>query len=137
MSYFRSNRAQLFPLALLLAGVITQADAASWFHDSNFGTHRNVGSGPNPAPKDLIAIQQGPDYPLESRMFGEQGKVGLKVWLTEQGTMTDAVVEHSSGYPRLDEAAVRYVRDRWHYKPAAKDAPMPKTILADVMFKLN
>ena len=137
MSKVRSSKAYAFPLALLLAGLITQADAQSWFHDKNFGTHHNVGSAPDPTPKDLIAIRQGPDYPLESRMFNEQGKVGLKIWLTEQGTMTDAVVERSSGYPRLDEAAVRYVRERWHYKSATKDAPMPKTVLADVMFKLN
>ena len=136
MSKVKSGTAYLFPLALLLAGVITQADAASWFHDSTFGGHHSVGSAPNPTPKDFIAIQQGPDYPVESRMFNEQGKVGLKVWLTEQGTMTEAVVERSSGYQRLDDAAIRYMRDRWHYKPA-KDGAMPKTILADVTFKLN
>jgi TonB family protein len=61
----------------------------------------------------------------------------LKIWLTEQGAMTDAVVEHSSGFPRLDDAAVRYIRDRWHYKPANKADHMPNTILAEVMFKLE
>jgi len=137
MRHLKSTRATLlFPLALLSAAVVTQANA-NWFHDSNTYLGRNIGSAVSPTPKDLIAINQGPDYPLESRMFKEQGKVALKIWLTEQGTMTDAVVEHSSGYPRLDDAAVRYIRDRWHYKPANKADRMPNTVLAEVMFKLE
>ena len=137
MRHFKSTRATLlFPLALLSAAVVTQANA-NWFNDPITHPSRNVGSAPNPTPKDLIAIRQGPDYPVESRMFREQGKVALKIWLTEQGTMTDAVVEHSSGFPRLDDAAVRYIKDRWHYRPANKDDAMPKTVLAEVMFKLE
>jgi TonB family protein len=137
MRHFKSTRATLlFPLALLSAAVVTQANA-NWFHDPSTHLNRNPGSAVNPTPKDLIAIDQGRDYPLESRMFKEQGKVALKIWLTEQGTMTDAMVEHSSGFPRLDDAAVRYIKDRWHYKPANKDDPMPKTVLAEVTFKLE
>ena len=137
MRHFKSPRATLlFPLALLSAVAVTQANANS-FHNPATGVSRNVGSAPTPTPKDLIAIKQGPDYPMESRMFKEQGKVALKIWLTEQGSMTDAMVQRSSGFPRLDDAAVRFIKDRWHYTPANKDGAMPKTVLAEVTFKLE
>ena len=136
MTRFSAMKAMfLVPVLLLSAAVATQADA-SWYHDPATGSHRFVGSAPNPTPKDLVAIRLGPDYPVQSRMFNEQGKVGLKIWLTEQGTMTDAVVEHSSGYARLDEAAVRYIKDRWQYRPTKSEA-MPKTVLAEVIFRLE
>jgi TonB family protein len=126
----------LIPLALLLGAAVTQADA-SWFHDKSNGIGRNVGSAANPTPKDLIMINSGPDYPVRSRMFKEEGTVGLNIWLSEYGTVSDALIEHSSGYPRLDDAAVRFMKDRWHYKPANKDLPMPKNVQAEVTFKLD
>ena len=134
MTRFTSMKTMFLVPALLLSAVVATQANASWYHNS--GVHQNVGSAPNPTPKDLIAIRLGPDYPVQSRMFNEQGKVALKIWLTEQGTMTDAVVEHSSGYTRLDEAAVRYMKERWQYKPGKSEA-MPKTVLADVIFRLE
>ena len=137
MTRFRSTDVPLLiPLTLLLGAVVTQADA-SWFHDRTTGVSRNVGSAANPTLKDLIVIRQGPDYPVRSRMFKEEGKVGLNAWLTESGTVSDAVIEQSSGYPRLDDAAVRFLKDRWHYKPSGKSVPMPKSVQAEVTFKLD
>ena len=77
------------------------------------------------------------DYPLASQMLNEQGKVGLKIMLTEQGTMTDVVVEQSSSYSRLDEAAVRYMKTRWQYQSADKDKPMPASVQVAVTFRLQ
>lgn len=137
MTRFKSTDVTLLiPLTLLLGAVVTHADA-SWFHDRTTGISRNVGSATNPTPLDLIVITQGPDYPVRSRMFKEQGKVGLNLSLTENGTVSEAVIEHSSGYQRLDDAAVRFMKDRWHYKPAGKELPMPKTVQAEVTFKLD
>ena len=70
-------------------------------------------------------------------MFKEEGTVGLNLWLSENGTVDNALVQHSSGYSRLDDAAVRFMKDRWHYKPASKDQPMPKTVQAEVTFALK
>ena len=53
-----------------------------------------------------------------SQTLNEQGKVGLKIWLTAQGTMSDAVVESSSGFPRLDNAAIQFLKTNWSYDPA-------------------
>ena len=139
MMRFRSTEAPLLiPLALLLGAIVTVTKAdASWFQDKTNGISRNVGSAINPTPKDLITINAGPDYPVRSRMFKEQGTVALNVWLSEHGTVSEALVERSSGYPRLDDAAVRFIKDRWHYKPASKEVPIPKTVQAEVMFALK
>jgi len=127
MTRFRSTKATLlFPLALLLAAVVTQADANS-FHDPNSLINRNVGSAPNPTRQDI--------YPALSRMLKEQGKVGLGISLADNGTVSDAWVERSSGFARLDEAAIQYMKAYWHYRPVNK--PMPTTVQADVTFKLQ
>ena len=136
MRFKSSELPLLIPLTLLLGAAVTQADA-SWFHDKTTGISRNVGSAVNPTPVDLVTINRGPDYPLQSRMFKEEGTVGLNVWLSEHGTVDTALIHQSSGYQRLDDAAVRFIKDRWHYKPSNKDLPMPKAVQAQVTFKLD
>lgn len=125
-----SSKALVLPLALLSLAVVSSAQA-NWFRMPEANLNRSVGSAPNPKP------QMGADYPLLSQTMNEQGKVGLKIMLTEQGTMTDIVVEQSSGYPRLDEAAVRYMKANWQYQTTDKDKPMPASVQAAVMFKLQ
>jgi TonB family protein len=120
----------LLPLLLLSAAAASPADA-NWFHN------RSVATAPSPTPKDLRAISGESDYPALSQLQNEQGKVRLKIRLSEQGMMTDAVVERSSGFPRLDEAAVRYMKTSWRYQPPGKDKPMPETMQAEVTFKLQ
>ena len=117
-------------LALLSAAAVTPADANS-FYDRAGNFRLNVGSAPNPTPFDL-----GGDYPLASRSLNEQGRVGLKVSLTQQGTVSGAVVEHSSGIPRLDDAAVKFVRANWLYEPS-DGQEMPAEVRAVVDFRLR
>jgi TonB family protein len=117
----------LFPLAVFSAGVVSPA-AANWF------IGQNVGSAASPTPQDIRGSEP---YPLQSQMLNEQGKVGLKVWLTKEGAITDVVVERTSGFPRLDDAAVRYVKTFWRYEPSENDKAMPETTLAEVTFKLE
>ena len=50
------------------------------------------------------------DYPPESLRLGEQGIVRSRFLLTETGEATECMVESTSGYPRLDEAACGLVR---------------------------
>jgi TonB family protein len=131
-----SSKIFAFPLALLSFAVVSTAHA-NWFFTPETGLNRNVGSAPSPSPRDMRGFRPNTDYPLASQMRNEQGKVGLKVLLTELGTMTDVVVEQSSGFPRLDEAAVRYMKTRWQYQTAAKDKPMPQSVQVAVTFQLQ
>jgi protein TonB len=61
-----------------------------------------------------------PPYPPMSRRLGEQGKVVVRVLISAEGTARDAVVRQSSGYPRLDQAALETVR-KWRYVPGKRD----------------
>lgn len=131
-----ASKILVLPLALLSFAVVSSAQA-NWFYTPGTGFHRNIGSAPNPTPLAMRGVRPDTDYPLTSQMLNEQGKVGLKVILTDQGAMTDIVVEQSSGYPRLDEAAVRYMKTRWQYQPAAKDKPMPASVQVAVTFRLQ
>jgi protein TonB len=58
-----------------------------------------------------------PGYPVMSRRLGEEGRVLLLVRVTPQGLPESVVVNQSSGFSRLDEAALAAVR-QWRFVPA-------------------
>jgi periplasmic protein TonB len=60
-----------------------------------------------------------PIYPPASKRLGEQGKVLLRVLIGVDGTALDAEVKQSSGYDRLDRAALETVR-KWRYVPGKR-----------------
>ena len=51
-----------------------------------------------------------PTYPPTSRRQGEEGTVRLKVLVDERGRPRDVQVAQSSGFARLDDAAMTAVR---------------------------
>jgi protein TonB len=55
-----------------------------------------------------------PAYPPLSKRLGEQGKVVLRVLIGADGTPQQAELRQSSGYARLDQAALATVQ-RWRY----------------------
>lgn len=57
-----------------------------------------------------------PPYPPLSRRLGEQGKVVVRVFIDTEGNATQAEIRTSSGYDRLDQTALKTVRD-WRYLP--------------------
>src|SRR5258705_5248559 len=96
----------LFPL--LSVAVVSPA-SANWFSAPEINISRNVGSAANPTPQDLRGSQRPSDYPLQSQMLNEQGKVAVKVWLDKKGAVTNAVVESNNRVSRLEHAARRYM----------------------------
>lgn len=64
-----------------------------------------------------------PSYPPASRRAGEEGTVRLKVLVDEKGRPRDVAVAQSSGFSRLDEAAMQAVR-KWRFV-AATDGTNP------------
>ncbi|MBU2115339.1 MAG: energy transducer TonB [Gammaproteobacteria bacterium] len=60
-----------------------------------------------------------PLYPQLSRKLREQGTVVLQLTVLASGKVADVAVEHSSGYPRLDKAALLAVQ-YWRYQPALR-----------------
>ena len=59
-----------------------------------------------PQPKRNIR----PDYPKGARQRGEQGDVVVEIRINAKGTVDDVAVAVSSGFPELDEAAVKAAR---------------------------
>jgi periplasmic protein TonB len=58
-----------------------------------------------------------PIYPPASRRAGEEGTVRVKVLVDERGRPSQVQVAQSSGFPKLDEAAIAAVR-KWKFVAA-------------------
>jgi len=67
-----------------------------------------------------------PAYPAISKRLGEQGKVVLRVLIGADGTPQKAEIKQSSGFDRLDQAALTTVM-RWRYVPG-KRGGTPETM---------
>jgi len=86
---------------------------------------------PPPPPVVKTAARQDPrrpfsrpEYPAQSKRLGEEGTVVLLLLVMEDGRVGDAKVDKSSGFPRLDDAALRESR-RWRLIPAKEgDKPV-------------
>lgn len=81
--------------------------------------------------------RSAPSYPPESRKRVEMGVVVLRVELSESGHVAVAKVQHSSGFSRLDEAALTAVRS-WRCTPATRNGqPVRATALQPFNFILQ
>lgn len=87
-----------------------------------------------PAPPSLVTASNlgtrmisgsPPRYPMESRSKREQGTVELLIILGVNGAVETISVSHSSGFPRLDTAALSAVR-RWRWAPTLHDGDSVK-----------
>jgi protein TonB len=94
---------------------------------------------PRTAPKsDSRRPLTQPEYPPSSRRAGEAGTVILEVLVLENGRVGDARVKQSSGFPRLDEAAVREVKRSWRLVPGTENGkPVQMWGQFAVTFKLT
>jgi len=70
------------------------------------------------AARSIASTHTTPEYPFISRRLREQGTLRLKLTIDDKGSVTEAVVVNSSGFERLDEAAVSWVKAKWRYMPA-------------------
>jgi protein TonB len=62
-----------------------------------------------------------PEYPPASRRAGEEGTVQLQVFVLESGRAGEVKVAKSSGFPKLDEAAIKEVQRNWRFVPGKED----------------
>jgi periplasmic protein TonB len=78
-----------------------------------------------------------PIYPPASRRLDEHGAVRLKVLVDETGRPREVQVAKSSGFDRLDQAAVAAVR-RWQFSPAMQESrAVTAWTQVNVVFQLN
>jgi protein TonB len=90
------------------------------------------------AAKSLSVMRRvEPVYPPASRRLDEKGVVGLRVLVDERGRPREVQVAKSSGFDRLDEAAVTAVR-RWQFSPAMQESrAVTAWTRVNVVFQLN
>ena len=78
-----------------------------------------------------------PDYPPMSRRIGEEGRVLMKVLVTEEGSAAHVEIEKTSGSERLDKAAMAAVI-QWRFIPAKKNnQPLSAYVLVPIKFALD
>jgi TonB family protein len=116
--------------ALLLAGCSRQ--------DSD--TMRLPAEAPTPKgiePPVMVSPESPVDYPPALYAQGIEGKVILRLFVTESGTLVpdSTRVAESSGYPALDSAALRGA-PRFRFTPARRNgAPVAALFLQPVHFR--
>ncbi|MCZ6596453.1 MAG: TonB family protein [Planctomycetota bacterium] len=98
-----------------------------------------------PEPASLVVNRtepvklEGPDpeYPRASIRLGEEGSVECRIHIAADGGVERVEVEHSSGYARLDEAAVAGLM-AWRFRPATVGGvALATSILHRVSFQLG
>ena len=119
---------------------------------TNVTSERPVAAPPPAAPKPVekavvktppSTVGRGarlsqPEYPPASRRAGEAGTVTLKVFVLDTGRVGEVQVAKSSGFPKLDEAAVKEVQRNWRLVPGKEDGkPVSMWHTFQVTFKLT
>jgi protein TonB len=87
------------------------------------GAPGNTSDGPVALASELALVcseRRAPPYPSVSRRLGEAGRVVLRVELDATGRVLEAQVVNSSGFARLDAAALAAVRN-WRCEPPRRD----------------
>lgn len=77
------------------------------------------------------------DYPPQSRRLGEKGRVVLMVLVDEQGRPVQARVQESSGFQRLDDAAVNAMRGARLRPYTENGVPQAVWVPAPIVFHLE
>ena len=75
-------------------------------------------------------------YPAEAVRLGQEGRPLVWVRISEDGEVVESKLHQSSGYPLLDEAAVRYALTM-KFRPARRgDTPVESTAIQPVRYEL-
>lgn len=77
-------------------------------------------------------------YPPISVRLSEQGTVTVKYAVAVDGSIGAVSIEASSGYPRLDDAAVECVQKYWRQTPATQNGkPVALNVVARIRYQLR
>jgi protein TonB len=78
-----------------------------------------------------------PVYPEAARQRGQQGAVGVRLRIDEDGSVLRLEVIESSGHPLLDQAVIEALR-RWRFAPATQGGrPVAADFLHRTIFRLD
>jgi protein TonB len=116
---------------------IDRADSASKSDGSDANAASATGKFFSPRIDAAHLNNPKPPYPAASRRLAEEGTVMLSVHIMADGTVADVRLKQSSGYPRLDNAAIGAIR-KWRYIPAKQgNTPIPYWHTQAITFSLK
>ncbi len=98
---------------------------------------------PAPAPRFIspsavqYLVAPRPEYPRASRRLGESGRVVLRVFIDEAGLPRTVQVQQSSGFERLDEAAIQAAHKARFKPPTDNGKPTSGWALIPSTFDLE
>lgn len=79
-----------------------------------------------------------PAYPMSSRRGAEEGALLLDILVGADGHVRDARVSQSSGFDRLDQAAVTEAKQHWRLRPATRNGvAFEQWLTLRVVFRLE
>jgi protein TonB len=92
-----------------------------------------------PAIVDPVHACRGkPTYPDASRRQHEEGTTIVKFFIAEDGEVQQPQIAQSSGYPRLDQAAVAGIATLCRFKPGTVDGKFNRTsVVVRYVWKLQ
>jgi protein TonB len=95
-----------------------------------------------PGPSRIARLRGGeamqPPYPPASRALDEEGSVTLAVSIAADGRVSAVSLLRSSGFARLDKAALDFALRRWRFEPALDNGkPVASTRNFTVRFSLE
>lgn len=97
-------------------------------------TGLSLGAGSDRDVMPLVRIN--PDYPPRALNRGVEGWVQVQFTITEQGTVTDAIVVDSDPPTIFDEAALRAIA-RWRYNPRVEEGVAMARIGMQTIIRFN
>ena len=78
-----------------------------------------------------------PPYPATSKRMGEVGTSIVSAYIDEEGRVQEIQLKKSSGYERLDQAALGAIR-QWRFKPGTSNGtPRPMWVNVPMKWELN
>ena len=63
--------------------------------------------------------QPAPEYPLRARREGQEGVVGIRFSVGEDGRVLSAATVSPSPWKLLNDSALRVIRERWRFSPGS------------------
>ncbi len=104
-----------------------------------------VKPAPAPAPEPVRVLPRidaqhshEPDYPPQSRRLGEQGSLVLQALIAVDGRVLEAKLVQSSGFDRLDRAALEGIKSDYRFVPGTVDGkPQPMWYTFKFTWKLR
>jgi protein TonB len=96
-----------------------------------------VAEGTTPAAPVMPLDIQDTDYPIQSLLTNEEGKIQLNLIVNARGQVTAARVLTPTKLARLEQQAAAIARARWQFKPAMREGePVAAQVNVDVEWKL-